>query len=94
MLKFSFLVPIYNGEKYIERLFTSLLNQDIPLSEYEILCVDDCSTDSSVKNIRQYQEKFSNIRLFRNKHNCRVATNVNNLISKANGKYFLDYWTR
>ena len=88
MLKFSFLVPIYNGERYLERLFTSLLSQDIPYLEYEIVCVDDCSKDHSGDVIEQYQTQYENIRLIRNKVNSRVATNVNTLIAAAQGQYF------
>lgn len=88
MLKLSFLVPIYNGERYLERLFSSLLSQNIPHSEYEIVCVDDCSKDHSVEVIERYQSQYPNIRLIRNKENSRVATNVNTLISSALGKYF------
>lgn len=87
MLKFSFLIPIYNGEKYLKRLFDSLLAQDIPYEEYEIVCVDDCSKDSSVDLILRYQDKYSNIRIIKNPHNCRLATNINTLVANAYGKY-------
>lgn len=87
MLKFSFLIPIYNGEKYLDRLFTSLLSQDIPQSEYEILCVDDCSKDSSTTIIARYQAENPNMRLIQNERNSRLATNVNTLVANAEGKY-------
>ena len=41
MLKFSFLIALYNGEDYLPSLLDSLLNQDIPYDEYEIICLDD-----------------------------------------------------
>lgn len=40
---FSFIVPVYNTEKYIEECLQSLLNQDIPIEDYEIICVNDGS---------------------------------------------------
>lgn len=88
MLKFSLLVPVFNGEKYLKRLFESLLMQDISCDEYEIVCVDDCSTDNSVTIIKEYQKSNSNIRLLINEKNSRVATNVNRLVDTAEGKYF------
>lgn len=88
MLKFSFLVPVYNGSKFLKRLFGSLLEQDLPYEEYEIVCVDDCSSDNSVDLIREYQKSYPNIRLLINEKNSRVATNVNKLVDAAEGKYF------
>lgn len=87
MIKFSFLVPIYNGEKFLDRLFTSLLSQDIPQSEYEIVCVDDCSQDHSIELIEQYCSRNPNIRLLRNDVNRKLAYNVNLLSASAKGKY-------
>ena len=88
MLKFSLLVPVYNGEKYLPNLFESFLRQDIPIDEYEIVCVDDCSSDDSIGMIKSYQKHYPNIRLLRNEKNSRLATNVNKLVDFAEGKYF------
>jgi len=88
MLKFSFLVALYNGEQYLPRLFDSLFEQDIPYNEYEIVCLDDCSPDHSSDIVCAYQKKYPNIRLLKNAKNCRIATNINKLIGWAVGKYF------
>lgn len=45
MIKVSVIVPVYNGEKYLEQCLDSICNQT--LQEIEIICVDDGSTDSS-----------------------------------------------
>ena len=90
MLKFSFLIALYNGEDYLPSLLDSLLNQDVPYDEYEIICLDDCSPDHSSDVVKTYQKKFPNIRLYKNEKNCKIATNVNKLIWWAKGKYF---WT-
>ena len=87
MLKFSFLITVYNGERFLNRVIDSLLYQDIPQSEYEILCLDDCSQDHSVKIIEQYRKLHSNVRLIQNKVNSRLGTNVNTIIASARGKY-------
>lgn len=62
-MKLSLIIPIYNVEKYIERCLKSCLNQDLPLSDYEIIAVDDGSPDNSKEIVKRYQEKYSNIRL-------------------------------
>ena len=45
--KVSVIIPIYNVEKYIEQCLESVISQI--LKDIEILCIDDCSTDSSIK---------------------------------------------
>lgn len=88
MVKFSFLIPLYNGEQYIAQCLDSLLNQDISCECYEIICLDDCSSDNSCDVIRKYQQHYPNIKLYKNEKNSRVATNVNRLVQLASGKYF------
>ena len=45
----SIVVPIYNGEKYINRCVDSLLNQNLKLNDYEIILINDGSKDDSLK---------------------------------------------
>ena len=65
--KVSIISPIYNREKYILRFLRSLQNQKF--NDIEILLIDDCSNDKSVKKIEQYQEKDERIVLIKNKKN-------------------------
>lgn len=53
----SFIVPLYNAEKTVERLIESIICQGLPKDSYEIIFADDHSTDNSTKEI----EKFNNI---------------------------------
>lgn len=55
----SIIIPVYNGEKYLRRCFDSILNQTY--KNLEIICIDDHSTDSSVKIIKEYSERDSRI---------------------------------
>lgn len=87
MLKLSFLISLYNGEKYLERCLDSILQQDVSFEVYEIVCVDDCSSDGTIKIIKKYQEKYPNIRLYNNEKNCRLAANVNKLMDLALAPY-------
>lgn len=87
MLKFSLLVPVYNGERYLNKLLDSLLSQDMHSEEYEIVLIDDCSKDHSVEILEKYQKDYANIRLLRNTKNSKAGTNVNKLATFANGEY-------
>ena len=54
MPKISVIIPIYNTEKYLERCLDSVCNQT--LSDIEIICVNDCSTDSSLEILKKYSK--------------------------------------
>lgn len=55
MVKYSFIVPVYNTEKYLERCLDSLANQT--LKDFEIIVVNDGSTDDSKSIILKYEKK-------------------------------------
>ena len=60
-MKLSVIVPVYNmaAEKKLEFCLDSLVNQTI--SEYEIIDVDDCSTDDSLEILRTYEARYPNL---------------------------------
>ena len=55
-MKYSFLVPVYNVEKYLPQCIESMLGQTY--RDFEIILVDDGSTDSSGKICDDYKEKY------------------------------------
>lgn len=57
----SIIVPVYNVEDYISGCLDSLLNQT--LKDIEIICVDDCGSDSSINIVKQYMQKDKRIKL-------------------------------
>ena len=61
MTKLSVLIPVYNGENYIKICLDSLLNQNIPQNDYEILILNDGSTDNTSSIIESYIKKNQNI---------------------------------
>ena len=63
-IKLSFIVPMYNAEKYLNLCIDSLLNQDIPHEEYEIICINDGSTDKTKEICLEYQAKYKNIHYY------------------------------
>jgi len=81
-------MPIYNVAPYVERCILSLEDQDIPEEEYELICVNDGSTDNCREIIENLQKEFSNIVLI-NQENQGVSRARNNGIDKATGRYLL-----
>lgn len=64
----SIIIPIYNDEKYLEECLDSCIDQDLLASDYEIICVDDGSVDKTHEILREYAQKYSNIKLIFNQH--------------------------
>ena len=87
MLKLSFILPCYNVAPYIGRCIESIEHQDIPQSEYEIICVDDCSTDDTVRKIKEYQAKYPNIQLICHTENKTAGGARNTGMDAAKGEY-------
>lgn len=56
MLRFSIIIPNYNKEKYIDECIQSIFNQTIDKSKYEVIFIDDGSSDNSISKISKYQE--------------------------------------
>lgn len=85
----SIIVPIYNTANYVEGCLKSLTNQG--LKNYEIICVDDGSTDNSVEIIRKYTEINSSVILLVSNHKGQGAAR-NEGLRLASGKYvyFMD----
>ena len=90
MIKVSVIVPVYNVEEYLKECLDSIINQT--LEEIEIICIDDCSTDSSYNILEEYAKKDNRIILLENKENMGVGYNRNIGIKKAQGEYisFID----
>lgn len=82
----SIVIPVYNAEKYIEECLDSLLRQTY--SDFEIICVDDGSTDCSLEILREYEKRDSRVAVLtqRNQY-AGVARNTG--MERAKGKYLL-----
>lgn len=80
------LLPIYNVEKYLSDCLDSLLDQDISKCEYEIICVNDGSTDNSLKILKKYEKENNNIKVI-DTPNRGVSAARNTAIDMANGEY-------
>lgn len=89
---YSVIIPMYNVSNLICKCLDSIYAQDMPEDEYEVIVVDDCSTDNSTEIVKRYVEKHRNTTLLLHKENKRQGGARNTAIRKANGKYifFLD----
>ncbi len=87
----SFIVPVYNAENYIAECLTSLLRQDIPAKDYEILCVNDGSKDGSGAILDAFAAEYPNVIVI-HKENGGVTTARNAGLAAAKGDYiwFID----
>lgn len=84
-IEVSIIVPIYNGEKYIERCINSLLMQETSC-QYEILLIDDGSIDDSLSIINRYSKNIPNIMCFSQPNKGPgAARNVG--LANAQGKF-------
>ncbi|MBQ9478049.1 MAG: glycosyltransferase family 2 protein [Selenomonadaceae bacterium] len=88
----SVVIPMFNAEKFIADALDSLINQTF--NDYEVIVVDDCSTDRSVEVVESYMDRFGGkLKLVRSSKNSGNAGTPRNIgLSNAVGKYvyFLD----
>lgn len=83
----SVIIPIYNKEDYLERCLSSLIGQTY--DNFEIICIDDASTDHSYNVMLKCLQDFKRTKVIRNKENLGAAYSRNKGISIAEGEYLL-----
>ena len=86
MPKFSIIIPVYNTEKYLKKCLDSVFLQNY--DNYEIIIVNDGSTDNSDKIVKEYMKKHKNI-IYILKENGGLSSARNVGVSKAKGDYLL-----
>lgn len=84
--RFSIIVPVYNVEKYLEACIQSLANQEY--SDYEVLLVDDGSTDASGIICDRFAEQYPKVKVV-HRQNQGVAAARNEGLEQAKGEYIL-----
>lgn len=83
ILKISIIVPVYNSSEYLPECLNSIINQSF--QDYEVLLINDGSTDSSLNICHKYAEKDSRFRVF-DKVNGGVSNTRNLGIKEAKGE--------
>lgn len=95
MIDVSIIIPTYNAVSTVSKLLDSILKQQTTFN-YEVICVDDGSTDGTVDVLQTYADNNASIRIIRQK-NSKQAAARNNGLRNAQGKYVMfadadDYW--
>lgn len=85
----SIVLPVYNGEKYLAEAIESVLQQTY--QNWELIVVDDCSTDRTASIISEYVKADTRIRAIRNRDNMMLPASLNIGFEVARGEYYT--WT-
>lgn len=87
MEKINILMPTYNGRLYLRKQLDSILNQTF--SDFRLFVSDDASTDSTLKILKEYEEKDKRIEIYGHQKNIGIAANMEFLIGKVRSEYFM-----
>lgn len=88
-MKISIVIPVYNAEKYIEKCIQSILDQT--MTDFELIVIDDGSTDNSGRVLDNYAEHDSRIKVFHiNNSGVSAARNYGINVCKADYIYIMD----
>lgn len=86
MVEISVIMPVYNCEEYLKESIESVLNQSF--DDFEFICVDDGSTDNSLKILQDFEKRDDRIQVF-HQENKGGGTARNFALTKASGNYLL-----
>jgi len=86
----SIITPLYNSQAFIAETINSVLNQSY--KNWELILIDDCSSDNTLDIVSEFITKHNNIKLIKNANNSGAAISRNKGIEAAKGDYiaFLD----
>lgn len=82
-------IPTYNAGENLLKAVKSCKNIKLPKDSYEILVVDNCSTDNSISMLENIKDDFPNLVIFRNQRNIGRVPNWNRCLELATGKYII-----
>lgn len=84
--RFSILIPVYNVEKYLEDCLNSVINQTY--KDFEVICVEDGSTDNSPKILEEFAKKDSRIKVVKHDGNKGLLAGRVTGVNNASGDYY------
>lgn len=84
-VKVTVCIPTYNSEVYLEEAIESVISQEF--KDYELIIVDNCSTDSTCSIIEKYIKKYPALRFYQNPKNLGMVGNFNKCIGHSRGEY-------
>ncbi len=93
----SVIVLTYNQENLLPIALESIVSQDFPVENYEVLVGEDKSTDHTAEVLKEYALKYPQIRPIFNAQNLGISKNFSSLLKECRGKYIMacagdDYW--
>ncbi|GGP05321.1 hypothetical protein GCM10010992_20940 [Cloacibacterium rupense] len=90
-MKLSIIIPVYNAEKYLQKCLESVFQQNLKTQDFEVVCINDGSTDSTSKILKEFQKKYINI-ILEDQENSGEAISRNRALVLSKGEYvtFLD----
>lgn len=89
MPKISIILPTYNGQQYIGEAIESIIEQTF--QDWELIIVDDCSSDNTLDIIRKYEKQDLRIKVIHNDVNKKLPASLNIGFKYAKGMYLT--WT-
>lgn len=91
----SVIMPAHNAERFLEEAIQSVISQTV--TDWELLVIDDCSSDNTRQIAAEFAQKDPRIRLLANEQNMGVAKTRNRGLDLCSGQYVAlldsdDYW--
>jgi glycosyltransferase involved in cell wall biosynthesis len=86
-IKLSIIVPAYNVEKYIIQCLDSIINAVQGFDNYEIIVVEDCSKDNTLKLLKEISSTYNNLKLLINETNLGLSASRNKGLKASLGNY-------
>lgn len=80
-------MPVYNGERFLKKSIESIINQTY--TNWELLCVDDTSTDNSLKILKDYASKDKRIKVFSKPNGGNVPKSFNFVKPYMKGDFYM-----
>ena len=87
ILDLSIIIPVFNTQDFLVKCLDSCLTQSNNSLSFEIIIIDDGSTDDSISLIKTYADKFHNVKFIKQANQKQGAAR-NRALEIANGKYF------
>lgn len=85
-MNLSVIIPVYNVEKYLRRCLDSIFGQNFS-GTFEVIAVNDASTDCSLEILEAYAKKYDNLKIINHETNKSVAVARKNGLLEAKGEY-------
>ena len=85
--KLSVIIPAYNAQNTIYTCLDSIYNVDLDMQDFEVIVIDDCSTDNTLPMLCNYASCKPNMRILHQEHNQRQGAARNRGIKEAQGEY-------